>query len=38
MDKKLQQLALDFYKLGAVKFSKEGFKFNLHAEHPEVPL
>lgn len=38
MNKKLQQIALDFYKLKAVKFSKEGFKFNLHTEHPEAPL
>ena len=38
MDKKLQQIALDFYKSKAIKFSKEGFKFNLHAEHPEAPL
>ncbi|MFH1201259.1 MAG: hypothetical protein V1484_02980 [bacterium] len=38
MNKKLQQIALDFYKLKAIKFSKEGFKFNLHAEHPEAPL
>lgn len=38
MNKKLQQLALDFYKLKAIKFSKDGFKFNLHAEHLEVPL
>lgn len=38
MDKRLKQLAIDFYKLKVVKFSDEGFKFNLHAEHPEVPL
>src|SRR3989338_2254067 len=38
MNKKLQQIALDFYKLKAVKFSKEGFKFNLHTEHPTAPL
>ncbi|MFA6353938.1 MAG: hypothetical protein WCW93_03320 [Candidatus Paceibacterota bacterium] len=38
MNKKLQQIALAFYKLKAIKFSKEGFKFNLHAEHPEAPL
>ncbi len=38
MNKKLQQIALDFYKSKAIKFSKEGFKFNLHAEHPEAPL
>ncbi|MBU0998908.1 hypothetical protein KKG24_01175 [Patescibacteria group bacterium] len=38
MNKKLQQIALDFYRLKAIKFSKEGFKFNLHAEHPEAPV
>ena len=38
MNKKLQQIALDFYRLKAIKFSKEGFKFNLHAEFPEAPL
>jgi len=38
MNKKLQQIALDFYKFKAIKFSKEGFKFNFHAEHPEAPL
>ena len=38
MNKKLQKIALDFYRLKAVKFSKEGFKFNLHAEHPKAPL
>jgi orotate phosphoribosyltransferase len=38
MDKHKSQLALDFYKLKAVKFSKEGFRFNLHADHPEAPL
>ena len=38
MNKKLQQIMLDFYKFKAIKFSKEGFKFNFHAEHPEAPL
>lgn len=38
MNKKLQKIALDFYKLKAIKFSKEGFKFNFHSEHPEAPL
>src|SRR3990167_297534 len=38
MNKKLEQIALDFFKLKAIKFSEEGFKFNLHAEHPEAPL
>lgn len=38
MNKKLQRIALDFFKLKAIKFSKEGFKFNLHAEYPEAPL
>lgn len=38
MNKKLQKIALDFFKLKAIKFSKEGFKFNLHAEHLDAPL
>jgi len=38
MNKKLEQIALDFFRLKAIRFSKEGFKFNLHAEHPEAPL
>ena len=38
MNKKLQQISLDFFKLKAIRFSKKGFKFNLHAEHPEAPL
>ncbi len=38
MDKKLENLTLKFFKYKAVRFSKKGFKFNLHAEHPEAPL
>lgn len=38
MDKKLENLALKFFEYKAIKFSKKGFKFNLHAEHPEAPL
>lgn len=38
MDKKSQELARSLYKMNAIRFSKEGFKFNLHTEHPEVPL
>ncbi len=34
----MEKLALDFLKYGAIRFSKKGFKFNLHAEHPEAPL
>ncbi|OGI73082.1 hypothetical protein A3D42_02035 [Candidatus Nomurabacteria bacterium RIFCSPHIGHO2_02_FULL_41_18] len=37
MNKKLQKIALDFYRLKAVKFSKKGFKFNLHTKYPKVP-
>lgn len=38
MNKKLEQIALDFFRFKAIKFSQEGFKFNLHADFPEAPL
>ncbi|MDO8592645.1 MAG: hypothetical protein Q7R92_02620 [bacterium] len=31
-------LSLRIYELGGILFDVNGFKFNLHAEHPEAPL
>lgn len=33
MNEALEKIALDFFKYESIKFSDEGFKFNLHKEH-----
>lgn len=38
MNDRLEKIALDLFSHGSIKFSNEGFRFNLHKEHPEAPL
>lgn len=33
-----QTLAIELFKRSAIRFDPNGFKFNLHKEHPEAPL